>query len=70
MAETTYFQRGELVDVIAYGGATLRRRAWLDVGRGVLVCSESDYQVALSGDSEPRTVGFPKDDVTQIREAE
>lgn len=55
--------RGSEVTVIAYRGIRLQRRVWEDVGPGVLVCSEEEYNRALQLGQEPPAVGFPKQDV-------
>ena len=57
------YQRGDIVRLLAYRGEILTRRVWTDGGgRGVAICSERDYQLALRG-QQPRCVGWPREDV-------
>jgi hypothetical protein len=58
--------RGTEVTVVAYGGERLRRRVWQDLGSGVLLCSEREYQRALGVGDEPQYSGFPKEDVVAV----
>ena len=65
MAEPTY-QQGDVVILLAYRGERLTRRVWRDSGgRGVAICSERDYQLALRG-QQPRCVGWPREDVLEL----
>lgn len=61
-------ERGTKVTVRAYGGALLRRRVWEDVGRGVMVTNEREYQCALQDGEEALASGFPKSDIVDIDE--
>lgn len=63
-------ERGTVVTVIAYKGARLRRRVWADTGKGVLVCSEAEYQRALREGSEAQAAGFSKSDVVEVHAME
>jgi hypothetical protein len=60
------FERGKRVLVKAYGGKQLDRIVWEDVGKGLLVTTEREYQQAIRDGTEPILVGFPKDDVIQL----
>lgn len=59
-------KRGERVTVVAFRGNRLDRRVWEDVGAGVLVCSDDEYQKALQLGIEPQSSGFPKQDVSLV----
>jgi len=58
--------RGTEVRVLAYGDKVLQRRVWDDAGQGVMVCSEQEYQRALSTKDEPLCSGFPKRDIIEV----
>lgn len=58
--------RGTQVTVMAYRGRRLRRRVWQDVGVGVLLTSEEEYQRALAEGSEAEASGFPKTDIVEV----
>jgi urocanate hydratase len=60
------YQRGDVVILLAYGGAHLTRRVWEDAGAGVLICSEAGYQEAIRTGQEPNPVGWPREDVLEI----
>jgi hypothetical protein len=57
------YQQGDVVIVTVYGGSCVRRRVWNDHGRGVDICSEADYQRAITQGVPPRIVGFPREDI-------
>jgi hypothetical protein len=61
--EGSEMEKGAQVTVIGFRGVELQRRVWEDVGLGVLVCAEDDYQRALEYGVEPPCAGFPKQDV-------
>lgn len=58
--------RGTEVTVIAFGGRTLRRRVWEDIGEAVLVCKEEEYQRALRYNDEAICSGVPKADIVEV----
>jgi hypothetical protein len=58
------FERGQVVSVKAYGGEVLERRVVADLGRTVVICSETEYQAATVAGREPDGVGFPRVDVS------
>lgn len=57
------FERGAHVVVVIFGGIRQRARVWDDLGAGVLICSEDEYQQAIAEDKEPLYAGFPRQDV-------
>lgn len=59
-------ERGTEVTVRAFRGIRLRRRVWEDVGRGVLLTSEPEYQRAMRDGDEAKAAGFPKHDVLEV----
>lgn len=59
-------ERGTEVTVRAFRGERLRRRVWEDVGRGVLLTSETEYQRAIREGDEARAAGFAKDDIVEV----
>jgi hypothetical protein len=54
----------QIVRAKAYGGEVLERRVVADLGRTVVICSESEYQTAESEGREPEGVGFPRTDIS------
>ncbi len=56
-------ERGAIVTMIALQGQRYQRRVWEDLGEGVLICSEDEYQRARQEEDEPLYVGFPRADV-------
>jgi hypothetical protein len=67
MNSNKILSRGTEVIVIAYGGKRLRRRVWEDVGEGVLICTEEEYQRAMREQDEANSSGFPKEDVLEVQ---
>ncbi len=61
------FPRGTTVTVKTFGGYTLERIVWEDLGLGVLVCTEEAFTNAQRDGGEPSLVGFPREDVTPPR---
>jgi len=57
------FKRGQIVEVVAYGGELLVRRVVADLGGRVVICAESEWKTAQSGNREPEGVGFQRKDV-------
>lgn len=66
MNSNKILSRGTEITVIAYGGERLRRRVWEDVGEGVLICREEEYQRAIREHDEANCSGFPKEDVVEV----
>ena len=59
------YQRGDRVEVEGFGGDRAILRVWEVRQRGLIVCTEEDYQNALSGDGLPMALGFPFDDIRE-----
>jgi len=70
MNSNTILSRGTEVTVIAFGGERLRRRVWEDIGEGVLICREEEYQRAIREHDEANCSGFPKEDVVEVHSAQ
>lgn len=60
------YRRGDIVRLLAYRGEILIRRVWRDNGRGVEICSEENYQIALRDGVEAESVGWPREDVLEV----
>ena len=58
--------RGRRVTVKVFGGRSLKRVVWQDLGRGVLLCTPESYAQAVRGGTEPVVVGFPTEDVESL----
>lgn len=58
--------RGQHVLVKAFGGQQLERIVWEDVGVGLLLTTESQYEKAMTNNIEPIAVGFPKEDLIEV----
>ena len=56
-------EQGTRVIVRAYGGKKLERIVWEDVGAGVLLTTEGEFERAKAEGREPIVVGFPREDV-------
>ena len=56
-------KNGDIVKVQVYGGKKLNRRVVKEGNDVVLLCSEEEYNRALSDGREPSCIGFPKHDV-------
>lgn len=55
--------RGMKVRALVYPSGEAILRVWEDVGEGVLLTTEGEYEAALEEDREPIVVGFPRTDV-------
>ncbi len=45
-------------------------RVWEDVGEGVLICREEEYQRAIREHNEANCSGFPKEDVIEVHNSQ
>lgn len=59
-------RRGTEVIVLAYGNERLRRRVWEDLGTGIAICREKEYQRAIHEHDEAMCTVFPKDDILEV----
>lgn len=59
--------RGDWVTVIAFGGKQLERRVWAEYEEGCLLCTDIEYRRAVQAGEDARGVGFPKEDITEVR---
>jgi hypothetical protein len=59
-------ERGRQVLIKAYGEQQLQRIVWADVGKGLLLTTEREYNRAIKENTEPISVGFPKDDLIRV----
>ncbi|HXZ94736.1 MAG TPA: hypothetical protein VEG28_02355 [Dehalococcoidia bacterium] len=59
-------ERGKRVLVKAFGGQQLERIVWKDVGKGLLLTTSAQYELAVKSNTEPIAVGFPKDDLIKV----
>jgi len=53
------------MELVEHGGKRLRRRVWEDVGEGILICTEEEYQRAIREQNEANSSAFPKEDVIE-----
>ena len=60
-------KRGDIVEVIEFGGRKLRRRVAADRGEFIIVCNEAEYKKAVAEHREPIGVGFPAQCVFRLR---
>ncbi len=58
--------RGTELLVLAFGGEKLRRRMWEDLGTGIAICMEEEYQRAIREQDEATCTVFPKEDILEI----
>ena len=63
-------ERGKQVLIRAYGGQQLQRIVWADVGKGLLLTTEREYNRAIKEKLEPISVGFPKDDLIRVLDSD
>lgn len=63
----TDYRRGDIVRVLAYKDAILTRRVWSDDGGvAIAICTEDAYQQAILDNTDPRRVGWRREDVLEI----
>src|SRR5437016_1533284 len=60
-------KRGDIVEVVEFGGRKLRRRVVADKGEFTVVCNEEEYKKAVAERREPAGVGFPARCVLRLR---
>jgi hypothetical protein len=58
-------QRGDLVQVKAYGGKVIAGRVVEVRGRSVAVTTKEEYEAAAKERREPICIGFPLSDVAE-----
>lgn len=61
-------ERGQVVDVVAYGGVVIRRRLVSCSASTAAVCREEEYRAAAQEGREPVCVGFPIEFIRNVSE--
>jgi hypothetical protein len=57
--------KGQIVKALLFGGGEAPRRVVADKGDVIVLCSEAEYQFAITAKREPNGVGFPRVDVVE-----
>jgi hypothetical protein len=62
------YQRGDRVLVEGFGEKRATLRVWEVRKRGLILCTEADYNEAVAGDGMLTALGFPIEDVVGMKE--